>query len=140
MSGYDKAPAVCIQCGKSFMAFKTSIRRGGGKYCKRACQAAHDKATGRLRGAGNPRWKGGVSNVPLEYRERQKERWPERVRARRKVQYAIESGRLTKQPCQSCGAARAEAHHEDYSKPLKVTWLCRGCHVDHHAHDQGVTP
>jgi hypothetical protein len=33
--------------------------------------------------------------------------------------------------CEWCGLniAKLEKHHEDYSKPLQVTWLCRACHA-----------
>ena len=31
--------------------------------------------------------------------------------------------------CSSCGKlCKAEGHHEDYSRPLEVIWLCRKCH------------
>jgi len=44
----------------------------------------------------------------------------------------IRIGKLIPQPCEKCGAAKVEMHHEDYSKPLDVKWLCRTCHVDLH--------
>jgi ribosomal protein S27AE len=49
------------------------------------------------------------------------------------VSNAIRDGRLIKQPCVICGAARAHAHHKDYTKPLDVTWLCAKCHTRIHA-------
>lgn len=52
--------------------------------------------------------------------------------ARRKVGRAVHSGRLTRLPCQVCGDVKSEGHHDDYSKPLEVTWLCRIHHVDKH--------
>ena len=48
------------------------------------------------------------------------------------VQKAILSGRLVREPCSRCGAPKAQAHHEDYSKPLDVAWLCRKCHKQRH--------
>lgn len=48
--------------------------------------------------------------------------------AHRSVLKAIREGRLTRQPCQECGTAPAEAHHPDYSQPLDVLWLCGACH------------
>lgn len=41
-------------------------------------------------------------------------------------------GKLRKERCFNCGDERTEKHHEDYSQPLQVAWLCRKCHVDHH--------
>jgi hypothetical protein len=44
--------------------------------------------------------------------------------ARGKLNLAVHHGRVKRQPCEVCGAPKAEAHHEDYSKPLDVEWLC----------------
>lgn len=41
------------------------------------------------------------------------------------------------QPCEVCGAARADRHHDDYGKPLDIRWLCREHHIQHHAAERG---
>jgi hypothetical protein len=57
---------------------------------------------------------------------------PEKRRANIAVGNAIRDGRLLRQPCEVCGAAKAEAHHDDYTRPLDVRWLCRKHHLEHH--------
>lgn len=58
---------------------------------------------------------------------------PDRVkmRARWRAWDAVRRGVLTRQPCR-CGNPKSEAHHEDYSKPLDVQWLCKSCHEELH--------
>ena len=48
------------------------------------------------------------------------------------VTHALRDGKITKLPCQVCGALKVEGHHPDYSKPLEVIWLCRQHHVAEH--------
>lgn len=46
---------------------------------------------------------------------------------------ALRSGKLIRQPCERCGAEEnIHAHHEDYSRPLDVNWLCVPCHAQRH--------
>jgi ribosomal protein S27AE len=43
------------------------------------------------------------------------------------------AGKLIPQPCEKCGTSEdLQMHHEDYSKPLDVRWLCAECHQDEH--------
>lgn len=55
-----------------------------------------------------------------------------RMAARGAVSNAIRAGRLIRQPCERCGVPEAQAHHDDYSKPLDVRWLCQEHHNDVH--------
>ncbi len=64
--------------------------------------------------------------------------WIKRNREKRNahlaVQYEIRSGRMTRpEKCERCGGSYGiHGHHDDYSKPLEVTWLCRFCHGARH--------
>ena len=51
-------------------------------------------------------------------------RYPDHKKANTLVGNAIRDGRLVRQPCEVCGAEPTHAHHDDYSKPLEVRWLC----------------
>lgn len=55
-----------------------------------------------------------------------------RVFAKNQVNSSIRSGKLTRDPCEVCGDPKSEGHHDDYSKPLDVRWLCHTHHVEHH--------
>jgi Homeodomain-like domain len=54
----------------------------------------------------------------------------EQHKARQAVHDAVANGKLTKPArCESCQSTNPlESHHEDYSKPLVVVWLCHRCH------------
>lgn len=50
------------------------------------------------------------------------------------IHLALKSGELVRQPCEKCGTTeRIHAHHDDYSKPLVVRWLCQKHHNQYHA-------
>jgi ribosomal protein S27AE len=54
------------------------------------------------------------------------------VWAHGKVRDAIRAGKLLRQCCERCTAYHAQAHHDDYMKPLEVRWLCVTCHRKWH--------
>ena len=63
-----------------------------------------------------------------------------RYRAHNVVTKALYHGILVRQPCEVCGVSgldingkmNIEAHHDDYSKPLDVRWLCPKHHKEWH--------
>ncbi len=60
---------------------------------------------------------------------------PEKRRTRDIVYESIKKGEMGKpNSCSLCHiAGEVHAHHEDYTKPLEVIWLCRSCHKRVHA-------
>lgn len=62
--------------------------------------------------------------------------WREEDKRRKKahsaVARAVRLGKLIRQPCESCNAQNAVAHHDNYDKPLDVRWMCQSCHKQHH--------
>lgn len=51
---------------------------------------------------------------------------------RSKVQMRIRRGILVPEVCEMCGEAKVEAHHDDYSQPYNIRWLCFKHHREHH--------
>lgn len=97
--------APCSRCG--------GLRnRTGQKYC-RACHAAYQREN-RLK----------YSELNPEQRMKSN--------SRAQANNAQRRGQIIKQPCEKCGEPESQKHHDDYSKPLAVRWLCAGCHQAEH--------
>lgn len=118
-------PKACAHCGA--MYYPPRAKADQSRFCSRLCR---NVGVGRAtKGEDNGNWKGGISTDRVHYTGIQAERYPERVAARKAALAAIAAGKLVRQPCEVCGTTEdVQAHHEDYSKPLEVKWLCRPDH------------
>lgn len=79
-----------------------------------------------------------LSNLK-EYRHKNKEK----VYARNLVYKHVRRGHMVKpEKCEQCGNSygKVHAHHNDYSKPLEVQWLCDLCHRHRHNKLLDVNP
>lgn len=79
----------------------------------------------------------------LAYQEIYEIAFPQRARAWREFLYAEAVGEIDRpNHCEGCGKRTddIQGHHDDYSKPLVVRWLCVRCHADQHIgnHDRRV--
>jgi ribosomal protein S27AE len=54
---------------------------------------------------------------------------PDKKRAHGNLYYGLKTGKVVKQTCEVCQETKVDAHHDDYSKPLEVRWLCRKHHA-----------
>lgn len=83
----------------------------------------------------NAYWREYHSKHKLRKKERTEEykkKYPEKIKARYTLNNAIKRGEIKRQPCEVCGGAKAEAHHDNYDKPLEIKWLCPKCHAEYH--------
>lgn len=130
---------VCTKCRNALTdsEFYAHCRNRDGlqsrcKVCERVANAAYQRTPeGRAK---HCLWSKNYYKTPkgrearLRYKQWYQERYPERLLAERSLNRAVESGEIERQPCWVCGAEPAQGHHDDYSKPLEVRWLCPGCH------------
>lgn len=87
------------------------------------CRAANKERTKRYR---NPA-------KSLAWARAYRRRHPDRDRAWHAVDAAVRSGVLVRPERCPCGRdARVHGHHDDYSRPLDVLWLCAVCHKARH--------
>lgn len=63
-----------------------------------------------------------------QYKRERKDR--HKINAKHQARLATKKGIIQKPLfCEKCGEAKTlERHHPDYSKPLKIVWICRKCH------------
>lgn len=58
---------------------------------------------------------------------------PERVKIAQRTAWAYKTGKIKARPCEVCGSdENLQKHHPDYTKALKIKWLCRKCHTELH--------
>lgn len=110
---------------KGILTRECSSCRGdlGDRYGKQSyCKACHAKYMREHR----PKHK----DLPDEARMK--------ATARAYANVYMRRGVLIKKPCVDCGSIESQKHHEDYSKPLEVIWLCRPCHLKRHSETMKV--
>lgn len=104
----------CAECGRFFRC------EGRGLYCDQ-CRSGRE------------------SRLAAASARRRNRLHPEVSRAGSLVAHAIATGRLQRpDQCSECDAVTERnhpinGHHDDYTKPLEVRWLCPQCHTGLHA-------
>lgn len=106
--GVEASNANCAKCGAEH-------ERIGPKRAQSYCKACHAATMSEWR-----------KENPLTGEARQK------ANARSYARVYQRRGKLLPQPCEDCGSEDVEKHHDDYSKPLAVFFLCRACHLKRH--------
>jgi len=131
----------CIRCSRDLAESEfyvhAAMADGRLNKCKECCRSDavanrrskvdYYRSYDRMR-LNSPRRKGSLIEKQRKYRSSH----PQKVAARQAVKRAVAAGRLERMPCEVCGNFDSEAHHEDYSKPLVVKWLCRVHHLMEH--------
>ena len=79
----------------------------------------------------NKSWRRRNPDKSYDISKRQTLKYPTKRSARKALQYAVSVGKVIKPDhCEGCFLQRKiQGHHEDYSEPLKVEWLCSECHA-----------
>lgn len=54
------------------------------------------------------------------------------LKVNRTLRKAVYDGLVIRLPCEVCGEKNSVGHHENYSKPLDVVWLCASHHRSRH--------
>lgn len=142
---------TCLSCGKSEPAVDFGPSLSKCRECQRAASRAYHHAHRdeinarhrRHRAENIEAYRERNNRYSVEHKEDRAVRNsatynPVSTAAHNAVKVALRDGVLVKPAtCSACGEEthrnRIHAHHEDYSKPLVVRWLCARCHRALHA-------
>ena len=111
--------APCDYCGVYFPERESHFLRKKRHFCSMVCYSNYRRDC-----------------LPVEEQHAygallSKEETQKRRNARSVANHAIQQGKIERKPCEMCGK-KAEAHHDDYSKPLEIRWLCFRHHRQWH--------
>ncbi len=127
----------CAKCGQNKSRTEFSARTISKDRLQQRCVKC--RAEDRMRDkdrikATNKEWRKNNPGWSTAVGKRYRERYPEKNRAQRIIEYAIRTGKIYRPDyCESCfKECVPDGHHEDYSKPFEVEWLCKLCHTKLH--------
>lgn len=131
---------TCTRCGEIKDEFMFQVRRASPDGLTAACKAClkkYDDGRNSLPHRVKARMEYQKTQVGIAASSAAKARWRDRNKDRRAVHTllgnAVKYGKIKKMPCEKCGSTvRIHGHHEDYSKPLDVKWLCAKHHAEIH--------
>lgn len=116
--------AVCDYCGKKYHTKKSHYQKSKRRFCSRECYSKYRKDI-------MPKEEHYAYGTGMSQQEKDK-----RKRARSTLNHYLRDKKIQRMPCEICGDKKAEAHHDDYDKPLDIRWLCKNCHRKwHKEHD-----
>jgi hypothetical protein len=115
----DGKPEKCIVCGNQ-------LHHKSEHYCSKKCATIIESEGGCDVPAFLSKWK------LRKYKEFKDPLSVLRKKTRRKTNDLLKAGILQKQPCVICGKHDVIAHHEDYSNPNDVIWICEEHHTKYH--------
>lgn len=115
------------QARKTYSKHKEEIARKRAE--KRGTEEGREK--NRMRMA---EWRKNNRSKAFEMVEKWRKANPEKANAHTLIVWATKTGLIKRnEKCEECEkVCKTEGHHEDYSKPLEVKWLCKLCHSKKH--------
>lgn len=128
-----KHTKTCLKCHKTkgLLAFYKQAEMKGGRLnkCKKCTKrdTRQNYRQNRIRRAEYERVRATTpkrKRQVLKYQRKRRRLYPQKNRARIAINNAIQRGKITRQSCSICGEPDAQAHHDDYSKPFRIEWLC----------------
>ena len=124
----------CAKCSSEITVTAQMCKYG--KYVCRPCQSKASvewaKQNREKKRSANNAYHARRSADRADATRAYRERHPLKRVAHQAVQTAIRNGSIVRQPCERCGRPDAHAHHDDYTQPLSVNWLCHSHHMERH--------
>lgn len=133
---------ICFKCQTekplSEFYIHRAMKDGYLNKCKECCKAAElmrrREKLDEIREYDRQRGKLQHRKDETTARTREKRRsMPGYMAAHNAIARALKKGTIVKMPCAMCGSIMSVAHHDDYTKPLDVMWLCTIHHKARHA-------
>ena len=134
---------TCTRCGEtkpvSDFHWKTAKHKTRRSWCKR-CGSNKRRAwrwkDPDKRRANQRKYNNSRSQKKVAYNKQYNKTHQYVEKAHNTLNHSIDRGDITRpDTCEHCcKTCKPEGHHDDYSKPLEVKWLCPECHAIEHGH------
>lgn len=116
----DGKPTSCIVCGNN-------LHRKSEYYCSKKCENKYlSFSTENDLPPFLSKWK--IRKI----KELKDPTIQLRQKIRRKTKDLLIKGKLKRKPCVVCKNNQVVPHHEDYSNPYNIIWLCEKHHKEYH--------